>query len=756
MSDGLAELEALELKPLDSEGKVPRPSRLSSASALRGLYQDLIRDDEESARKRVRVQAMVDGEPPFDQAKLNASGQGSRANANFLMGQDLINKTCNGYLDIITSVKNLVTVEVEGGEPNERPNYCRIIAQELSRTIRKWPGFTPGFLRLVKEFVTHGVGIGYFPGTEDFRFKVAGLGDFRIPRQTESEENHVLYAISRRDMTVTELYDPIQNEEAAEKAGWNVAAVKNAIGRATTSTSKGEVGELEKFQSQVKNNDLYADRQFAHVPVLFGWVREFDGTISFFIAEKDGKEDEFLFKEYNRYSSADEAFVFICYGVGNGTFHSIRGMGHMIFALVQLHSRLMCQKADGVMLDESVMLQADSANALQRASLNYMGPFSLLDNGFTVVDRKMNAGSERTLPFLNEVKGLTGQVSSRFTAPVAGSGDAYQNNLNTEASLEAASDSGSIDLFCLALDRLFREMVRRIITGPKSDKLVAEFHRRCEKAGVTEEILKSVDHDSTYATRALGAGSPAARSVAFRKLLQLLPQLDEIGRKNLIYQFVADAVGYQNADYYASPASETRLGVEAGIAESENFIIAQGADVKVFAEQMHATHVQIHLPKLLEMLDAVERGLLDPMENLNGLQAFLNHIGAHGEALATDPTQAALYAQVKEAINNLQQVVTNMERKIKAEERKAAEAGPAPEEGQPGYEEAAAAIKLQTEQRKLDLIEFKFQLEQAKGQLALAAQQSKIDQSLALGDLKGAEMAEKALRFPGTSYGERR
>jgi hypothetical protein len=701
------------------------------------------------------VQGMKDGKPPFDQAVLDASDQGSKANANFLLGQDLITKANAGYNDMFLTPKQLVTLDVEGGEPSARLGYSRIIASELTRTFRKWSSFIPNALQLVDLFVTHGVGISYFPDTKDFRFRAAGFGDFLIPRMTEVGEDNVLYAGARRDMTVIDIYEPIQDEEKATKAGWNVPAVKKAIGKATTQSGAGEMGGYEKFQAQIKNSDVHANRQFSHVKVVHKWVREFDGTISFFIFEKDG-DGEFLFHEYSRYEDAEEAFTFFCYGIGNGTYHSIRGMGQMIYALVSLHNRLMCMKADGVMFDELLMMRALSGNSYQEAPINTIGQAAILSQHFEVVETHRTASSDRTLPFLHEVKGLMGQASSRFMAPSEGQG-VYQNKDQTDFNLEnAASDTGAVDLFYVSLDRLFRQMAIRIIDGPKSDPLVRQFHQRIAKKGITKEILDSVDRDSIYAFRAIGAGSPAARSLTFKNLMQVLSQLDEIGRKNLIYEFVADQVGYQNADIFASRAEEPRQNTDAGLAELENILMEMGREVPVLDYQLDATHVGIHLPKLIEILDGVETGQLDPMQNLPALQAFLNHSAAHGEKLASDPTQKQLYGQVKEAVNNLQMVVTNMDRKIKAAQRQEAEAGaPAADGTQPDAAAVEADSKARVAQLRIATEEFKFDLAQRKGELELAAIQAKHAQNLALNDAREAQRSMEKLMYPRSDAGQR-
>lgn len=749
MPNALEVLETLDLALPDESGALPKPSRLSSASTVRDLYSALVREDENSSRARVRVQAMVDGEPPYNQAALNASGMGSRANANFLMGRDLITKTNNGYLDIITSAKQLMTLVVEAGEPSERIGYARIIAEELTRTIRKWNGFRPAFMRLVDMFNTHGVGVEYSIDSTDFRFDVTGLSEFMVPRQVPLDEDRTPYAILRRDLTVTDLYDFIENEKVAKSRGWNPDAVMKAISRATTKGSNGEIGELEQLQRQIKNNDIFTYRKFAHVALLYIWVREFDGSISLFITEKDAPDGDFLFKGIGLYEDASDAFNYYCYGVGNGTLHGVRGLGHMLYALVQLDNRLMCQSADGEMLRKSIMVKSETGNALQEMSLNYLGPFSLMSPGLEVVSYNYSGAGDTGL--MDEVKSRMGTAAARFATISTQDGQPYQNKDATNLQMEsqADGDSGAIDMFYASLDRTIRRMCKRIVRGPKSDKLVREFHQRVERRGITKEILDSIDHDSTYAYRTVGAGSPAARALAWKNLMQLLPQLDEIGRRNLIYEFVADQVGPQIAEEFASKAETPRFNTEAGVALLENELLLLGRPIPVLPEQMHATHVQMHIPKLVEVLDAVERGEADPMELLSGLNAALNHIAAHGEAVANDPTQKAVYSQVKEVVNNIRQIVTNMERKIKAEQRKAAEAG-TPESP------AAPDLSAEMEEIKLATARLKYDIALRKGDLELAAMQAKADQNLALNDIKARDMVLKKLNFPRSDYSQRR
>lgn len=748
----IAALEDPDLDTIDKDGNEPKPGRLRDAVALRSYYQRCVHDDRGSALARTRVQEMKDGKPPYDPIRLQMAGQSSRANANFLLGLHLLNKTAAGYNDIIFSVKDLVTVQTEFGEPSERVEFNQVIAQELSRTIRRWPSFVPNFLLLVTKFVDHGVGVAYWPCEKDFRFDVCGLSEFLFDRQVKASEEKIPICFQRHDMLATDLF------QRKGMPNWDDEEIDRCIREVTRTSREANAYEYEQLQDQIKNNDISADRRFPHVPVLHCWVREFDGTVSFHIASRDSGTSKFLYSHPHKYKSVAEAFVMFCYGVGEGTYHSIRGLGHLIYPLIQLQNRMMCQIADGAMIAGGILVQPESQKALDELSIQPVGPYTIMSPGLVMVDRTPPDLTRVSYPLLNDIRDTTARYTSQFEAPSSPSGT-YQNRLDTENRIEsmASGDSGAVDLFYASLDRVYQEMVRRITEGDKSDALVAEFHKRCKAAGVPPEAIKSIDHGSTAAKRAVGAGNAAQRGLAFAKLLQLLPNLDEIGQKRLIYDFVADIVGHGNADAYASLPEEPRLGTQAKVAELENILLLQGSNVGVLPDEMHATHAMVHIPVLAQIIEDIERGERDPMELLPGLRAMLAHCGAHAEPLARDAAQVTTYRELKRVLNNISQIVDNYERKLRSLEADGQAQGQPVEGGDPAAMQAdmEMATKARLAEIKVAQEEFKLQLAQTLGQIKIAEQQAKQQQSLALNDLRGAQMAAKATAFPALSYKDR-
>lgn len=752
---GLAEIELLNL---DKETKAPPKSRIKDAAAIRAIYAGMARADEPRGVNRARVQSMIDGEAPFNPAAMLASGQGEMTNVNFLEGEKHINQLCNGYNDIITSSRCLVHVRTEWGEASERANIDAIIAEEITRTIRRWkPGWQSSYWRLIKKMVTHGVGVIYFPDTRDFRFKVAGFDEFKFPDQTPASEDEIEIAIAPCDMLVTDLYRHVENEKTAADLGWNREATLDAVLRATKGgSSRSPLHEVEKFQQEIKNNDLFMGQKFGHIPVLHAWVKEFDGTISFYICERDGS-GEILCAQQSKYENVDQAFILFAFGVGaNGTFHSVRGAGHAIFPIIQMMNRFRCRGADAAALASTIMLQPQGQKALDELAMQRYGGATVLSPNVDIIEKAYPNLSQGVFPMLSEFKQLLGSNLGRFQNDEQDGKGVYQSRLSTEAALNesAQMDHGSSEIFFASLDRAMAEMVRRItLPGGTSDKLVLEFRKRCEKRGVTMEMLKSIDHASTVAYRPPGSGSAANRSLMLNKIGQYLPNLPEDGQQNAIYDIVADTVGHQLAERYASPAQQPRANIDEKLAELQNHELDRGTKVQVYASDLHATHARVHIPALNRIIDGVETGEIDPFDALPAIQAHLDHLAQHGEALAQDPNQRVLYGAIKEVVNNSQQILTNMERKIRAEQRKAAEM-----EGQGGTEQGGAneenykvilaQLQVQREQLKIQFLEMQQQFKSAEAR-------AKAEQELALNDAKGAMQAQAAMAYPATSYGQR-
>src|SRR6478752_8103534 len=119
------------LLPTQEDGKLLTRSRIKDAKAAHEIYTRMRKADEASAITRSQVQAMIDGEPPQDQATLDANGLGQMCNVNWGQAEQLLSAATAPYVDLVESVDTLCTVPTNFGDRQARPEWEQIMAEEF-------------------------------------------------------------------------------------------------------------------------------------------------------------------------------------------------------------------------------------------------------------------------------------------------------------------------------------------------------------------------------------------------------------------------------------------------------------------------------------------------------------------------------------------------------------------------------------------------------------------------------------------------
>jgi len=729
----LDDFPEINQKPKDTD------TRFKSADKAHGLYLSLLRADESSSVQRSRVDAMYDGVPPYDAKVLKSTGQGSRTNLNFGEAQRYLDIAMSAFIDLYSSLENLVSVQLGPGVPDQlRTEAEAVIAEELTAMLRRNPEFHSNYQRLCTEFIKHGVGFCYFESPNKWNFRVGGFYDFVLPRQTPASEEQVEVAYGRREYMLHELYEFIKNPEKAERMGWDVEETRRVILRnAKTSVRGRENGgptpSWEAFQRELKNNDVITGVANTTVSVVHFWGREHHGKISHFIFAEDDPKN-WMFKKLNKFQTAEEAFIFFTYGVGNnGTIHSVRGQGTRIFPHVQMLNRLRCNTADGAMLASGVMIQPDSERALQNLSFTFFGPFSVLSPNVNVVEKAIPNLTNTARPVIQDMEQQLAANVDLTTTYGPQKGSPYRNVLQVEHELAVKSSlsGATLNLFHMSWNRLMREVVRRVVSGSDKSGEVKAFYQRCAERGVMPDVVEQVMPDRTFALRAIGNGSHANRLVALRELNGISGSFDEVGRRNLIRDIVATRVGHDLADRYAPVNPEPRLAVDAKVSILENDQLQRGENVPVLDNELHGMHLlQGHVPVFSELLATVQEGTADPVQALPAMQAFYNHVTEHLKLFSLDPAAQGDVAQIKQLMQVAEEWIVNTGRKVQKMQREAAQQQ---SEGQPIDQSKQAALQMRVEEHQL-----KMDIARQKAELDMSIRQAKHQQELAMSDARNA------------------
>jgi hypothetical protein len=286
----------------------------------------------------------------------------------------------------------------------------------------------------------------------------------------------------------------------------------------------------------------------------------------------------------------------------------------------------------------------------------------------------------------------------------------------------------SLNLFYSSWNRLLPEMVRRVVTSKKNDPLIRDFFKRCADRGVEEEFIRKLDTKRTKAVRSIGSGSMANRLVSLRELQGISGQFDDVGRRNLTRDIVSTRVGHDLADRYVPANEDQRPTVDLKIAYLENQQLQAGQPVPVVASELHGQHLQIHVPLLQQILEAINTGQVDPQQSLSILQALYQHISETLQFAAGDPALQSVVASTKQSLQYAEEAINNTTKALEKIQREQAQMAE-----QSGQQPQVSEVDMKLQKAQVDM-----QIAQQKAELDMAIKQKKFDQEQAMRDAKAA------------------
>ena len=720
---------------LNPDGSAPS-SRIKNPDALHQVFLRLKQADDVNARNRAEVDAMFDGASPWDDNILRQAGMASRWNLNFGEAVFILEAALAGYIDLINSVENLVSVSVKEDDVSKKSDYEQIIAAGFTKMLREWDEFFPKYMLNANYFVKHGVSVTYWEDEYDWRWQVSKIGDFLLPRRTWASEDSIEVAISPRVMRAHELYNFIKDEERAAELGWNVEEVQRAIIANTGAQSSYHITDWERYQEDLKNNDVFvAHGSGSEVRVIHAWVKEYDGTVSHYISLADGSNEDFLYQKRGRFSKACDAFITFTYGVGtNGFYQSIRGLGYKIFPHIQVSNRMRCQFVDGAMLSTSLLIQPESEEALENLAFEYLGPFSVLQSGVNIVDKQLPNIGQNAIPVLQDMTEQLQRRAGSYSSPTGNPNPQERTKFEVQAQLQGSASltTAAMNLFYEPWTRLLRGVFKRAtredyLSAERGGREVAAFKKYCTERGVPLDTIHN-KIEEVNAVRAIGAGSDQLRLVAMDEMMQMLGQFDEQGKQNVLRDRLAVRVGYDQVDRYVPKQPDSRPVIDQKIAELENAAMAQGKQIQVSPGENHFVHAQVHINDIAQQAEALKQQQLDPQQATAYFQAIAPHATQHLEQVAQDASRKQEYGQLKKTLQQAGEIFEQTAEKVQAQQAQSAQQQP-PSSG-PSADD----------QSKLQAHQLQMQMEQERHQQKLALDAAEAKQKLALRD---AEMAQK-------------
>jgi len=619
-------------------GKLP-PARFSNYNEVTTLCYQMVQADQRRAVWRARIDAIWGGNPTYNEQALKNMGQGWRARVNYREMEGVVASEGTLDYDLETEVDNIIDIDLDFGKGQEQRDWQECIESEFTWLIMdKWKdrNFHAPF-RIFNKLL-HGLGSHIWPDmSAKWIPRTPRPGALLFPDDAPFNfEEDGEYFMLRDWVPANVLYRKIENEEAARQVGWNPEAVWKALALSgkqnVNSQSTGT--RPEEVQRLIRDGDIgYSATRQSGVWLNHCFVREFEtGKISHYTVAEKVDAGGYLFEKRNRFD--DWPFVLFPYDIGNGTIHSVRGLGARTKDFFELSNRIKNAMADQVQLGAyphfkqlQQGLDPDKLK-LMRAGAMTIAPYGLeeviskypqLDNGPLALSREL-----RQTMLQNNRGGMGGQQPEQMDRMTA---EEYAMRQRDATKL----NNGSVALQKSNLRQFYETMLRKALQPSSSNepwaKMAKEFRDRILKKGVPQEAFKHIAE--VRAVVNWGKGSASAQIHGLMSLMQTVYPVTTEDRKIAIERDLTAAVaGYTNVDRYARSVNDHDMPDEDdSFIALEDDALSQGKKCVAAPKQNHVKHLTAHLQMGAQMYQAVLQQQMDPQEAYRAILAIGSHCG---------------------------------------------------------------------------------------------------------------------------------
>ena len=662
--------------PVTPDRKTIVTQRMRTTGDVVGAWSVMWTADLYRSRARALCQAAIDGAPPYSDNRSRAMGTYGRSNFNPGFARRSTFKEESPYNEILEQMDILTTVPTLFGDEQSRQLWEPILAEGFTKMLRRWPEFNYLWQYNVSLFVRDGVSVCWFDDEKDWRWSVSGLQHFKFPNESKPCESRLDMVGWRSKLNTNTLYQKIKNRKAAEKIGWNVAAVEEAVKQASAINDSSL--SAEEMERRWKNYDVLDGAKAPQIETINLLVQEVDGTVTLLMALKNGdSKGPLLYERPNVFRSMGRFMTLFNYAVGtNGDIHSIRGHANRIYDSVVAAVRALNAFVDMAIFSATPHLECRDEDAMQTLPLRKIGYMTLIQQGNKFLETKTPNFEQNLIPLYNTMSGIfegesSGQSVASFNQrQMERKTDRQEAN---ERMSEGQLTTSAMALFFPSLERHWKEVMRRASRkNYRKDEPGGEevwwLRNYLTRRGVPLEALYQVDIDGMEVNTGIGRGSQLSRMAVADDIMEDYDRYDADGQNMALRLKLTTRAGSRIANQIAPQIPGQRPGQQVDNADDQNGFLSGGnpaqiASVKVRPDQNSALHVQTHLEFLRELWPMTEQQ--DQRAALTAIQPVWAHCI---EDLQLVSKRNPLFPQAKQELREMSEWITNTAKELAAEE----------------------------------------------------------------------------------------
>ena len=720
-------------------------AKFSDPGKIRQVVEAMRLADLPRAVNRTRINTLFNGEQPFTAQE--AADNRIQTNVNFLEATRLARDSRLVFENAFINVGDQLNITVDFGAPDKALEYSSKVTKavnKLLKTSRKYLGTQKSKFAQV---VLHGNGPVSWARKNEWCPFMIGIEDLFIPSGTYRDLSNLDHFSIYRRFTIAELYKAIEGPNVAK--GWNKPVIKQLIAQKNQQLTQPSNWDNwwfpEKVAEDYKANAGYyaSDAQ----PTVAVW--DF-----YFNSEEEGGEgwrrkiipaggdngypsdvDPILFDGgETSYGDSLDNLLCIQFGDGNNVapfrYHSVRGLGFLLYAVCHLSNRLNCRLADTAFREMIYLFRNVPDGDRERLLQIDMYDLGVIPDGLTMVTsnerHQVNEGLVGSV--MSKMRQFMAENSSSFTRD---SYDGTQKEMTATESLARSQDANTLASSMLGdayINEGFqdREICRRLTINGSTHPEVKEFQQGLLEEGVPIEAIDS-ERWEIVRNRNIGNGNKSVQMAMADRLMAIRGNISPEGQTivdRLYVQATTDNPDLANQLVPPVPPIATATTEKAQLAWGS---LIAGQPVNLGSGVNYVEYVETLLQNLGNEFKIIQATGQQPgMREVIGLSNVVTHIGQQVQKLSQDQSNGQKVKMYSDALGQAANQIKAFGQQL--QEQQQAQGGQQNPEAQAKIQaiiiEAQAQSKIaeQMAQQKLAHKELQFNADQARRDKKLKAE----------------------------------
>jgi hypothetical protein len=391
---------------------------IASAYQAFEVFKRLERDNQARANRNKLIADAYNGGNPFDQKKLDSNSEGWRANFSTLVLATFVDRVTPRLTDAVHAMKYLTASELPDSFV-DATNKTQKFRERTTEQIRSWNGWIDYAEQVATENVLYGYTGAVQMDEYEWRPQTFRQEDLLFDEQTPQLAEKVPVFCVKANYYIHEAVAIIEDADAAEEAGYNIANIKAAIEKAAPPYDSF-VYNPRQLSDMVREGNLYYSfhRSSKMIETAHVFVKCYDNTVDHWWVNRNGskrsnqpknrlaerstrsasdptgdeprKMDEDPYELFYGEAVAvamDDVITLFSFQAGNNRLFGSKGIGRLLYNISLALEKTRMAFVDAMWISGMLVGQAEEA-IIGRLQPHIRSPFMIIPEGFALLTQQ--------------------------------------------------------------------------------------------------------------------------------------------------------------------------------------------------------------------------------------------------------------------------------------------------------------------------------------------------------------------------------